>query len=567
MPSYRCPGTSHNIIKTSNILCPNLMQTRENATSDLYPLTSGPQKCTIILLENLAQPDWVNIDCHDQLLPGFLCMSPKDDINMTETGVQQQICIFCSPNVLYFKQKCFVFEWINNLTSNNQKLQKEKKVQGLEQLWELSEVFTATRCPQPPLLTTNNTALQCVQHPDHSYCEVFIPKEDVSGYMVYLDTYKPAPVGDNYFRCVKGSSVHLESICDGSFDCPNDKSDETNCNCIENSTTQFLEHCKFLVSKNKVICGPLYYKTSSGNCILFANKYQKQISFENFNHVSCVNQFDISLQNDLVVDCNISEENHLINVLKGQLSFCKHQMEFPCLEGHSKCFNISHICLYSLTNYGLLFPCRNGGHMETCQFFSCNKHFKCVNSYCIKWTYVCDTKWDCPSGDDEYFLPICGNKSMLCVNMFKCWGQQICVSLISVCDNTLDCPAQDDEQFCELTSFTCPFDCHCRALAVICVGYHIPQSECPFLFITVKLTPKIQQTVSFFTQVLFLTIQNCNVTKIADLGLSETLIFLNMAANSIECVPEQSFQKIEIYKYCLWTETKFLTLMKRPFLS
>ena len=27
--------------------------------------------------------------------------------------------------------------------------------------------------------------------------------------------------------------------------------------------------------------------------------------------------------------------------------------------------------------------------------------FKCSSSYCIPWSYVCDSKWDCPEGDDE----------------------------------------------------------------------------------------------------------------------------------------------------------------------
>ena len=27
--------------------------------------------------------------------------------------------------------------------------------------------------------------------------------------------------------------------------------------------------------------------------------------------------------------------------------------------------------------------------------------FKCLNNYCISWSYVCDGKWDCQRGEDE----------------------------------------------------------------------------------------------------------------------------------------------------------------------
>ncbi len=223
LPSYMCPGTSHNIIpRKPYLLCPNLMQTRENARTNLYPFTSGPQKCTIILLENLAQPDWVNIDCHDKLLPIFFCMSQKDGMNKTEMGIEHQNNIFCSPKVVSFKQRCFAFEWVNNLTPNSKKLQNKGKVQDLTQLHQLIQVFWATRCTSQLVLTTSkadthNSALECERHqvyPQNTlYCQTLISEEDVSGYIVYIEPRRHAPVGDNYFKCARGSSIHLESIC------------------------------------------------------------------------------------------------------------------------------------------------------------------------------------------------------------------------------------------------------------------------------------------------------------------------------------------------------------------
>ena len=76
----------------------------------------------------------------------------------------------------------------------------------------------------------------------------------------------------------------------------------------------------------------------------------------------------------------------------------------PCRLELDVCFDFGDIYKYVLNINCYLIQCKNWDHIENCTNFECNKMFKCFNSYCIPWTYVCDGKWDCLKGSDELHL-------------------------------------------------------------------------------------------------------------------------------------------------------------------
>ena len=122
-------------------------------------------------------------------------------------------------------------------------------------------------------------------------------------------------------------------------------------------------------------------------------------------------------------------------------------------------------------------PCRNGSHLENCEKFECNVMFKCPNYYRVPWTYVCDGKWDCPYGEDEYNIEVCIGKSV-CEKMFKCRNEhRKCISVSNVCDNQLDCLHHDDEMFCELKLLQCPFKCNFLVHTITCIDLQYDNSH------------------------------------------------------------------------------------------
>ncbi len=165
----------------------------------------------------------------------------------------------------------------------------------------------------------------------------------------------------------------------------------------------------------------------------------------------------LSMLNDLIPDCENSDDEPLLTALFGQEdslhSPCSKPLQLPCFQGHSHCFNISDICVYKLGNLGNLNPCRNGAHLEVCENFTCNNKFKCPGYYCLPFGYLCDAKSDCPFGEDEAAC----DRDPDCRDMYRCRGTRQCIHLNDICDNNIDCWNGDDERDCRLYHVECPF--------------------------------------------------------------------------------------------------------------
>ena len=249
---------------------------------------------------------------------------------------------------------------------------------------------------------------------------------------------------------------------------------------------------------------------------------------------------DMTLVDDLVADCGPEAEDEpaLIALTKfDKMLKCRMPHEMPCLEGHPKCFNIANICTYKLNQSGYSFPCRNGGHLENCYRFKCNSKFKCRNSYCIPWSYVCDGKWDCPIGDDENFDLICGNKIM-CIYMFKCSKtSMICVHLATVCDGILDCPLGDDEILCELANSKCPSFCTCLLFAIQCQSniWTINSGRYPYIYLFVEKMPRfpVENMQTYFPKAYVIILP---LNKLSDICgyIPHSCRHLNAGSNSIK---------------------------------
>lgn len=300
--------------------------------------------------------------------------------------------------------------------------------------------------------------------------------------------------------------------------------------------------CKTVMSKNRMLCGPLYFMSFTAECIMFGSKQVSVPHITSYKTVNCNISDDKLLQNDLVVDCDQSGEAHLMDLAQGHPTVCHNPMELPCLDGHSKCFNLSHICVFELNKYSHLYPCRNGGHLENCQQFECNRKFKCPDCYCISWSFVCDSKWDCPSGEDESIHFVCKAKMKSCMSMLKCFEKQVCVPLSSICDASYNCPYHNDEQFCEVKDVPCPANCSCLALALHCKEHHAVQHIYPFLSIFVNNSPFVKTVISKFSCVLFLTMENSSISELDNIIFPETILYLSLRQNMIKTIPIQSFR-------------------------
>ena len=91
---------------------------------------------------------------------------------------------------------------------------------------------------------------------------------------------------------------------------------------------------------------------------------------------------------------NIQNKKIKISSVKGNsllLTKCK-AFEISCGTEAANCYKFTDVCKYKLNTDGSTISCKNGNHLQNCRLFECNSMFKCVKSYCVLWSYVCDGK-------------------------------------------------------------------------------------------------------------------------------------------------------------------------------
>ena len=250
-------------------------------------------------------------------------------------------------------------------------------------------------------------------------------------------------------------------------------------------------------------------------------------------------------KNDPFSDCWTEEEHEQALVfLSTNETFlpCINKYEIPCLEGYQRCFNITDIGMYKLDEYSHLVPCWNGGHLQNCREFECNAKFKCPNSYCISWLFVCDGKWDCPEGVDENQEVFC-HSNMRCSRMFRCHDTYTCILLQNVCDGHIECVLGDDELFCELKDTLCPANCQCILFAISCTDAWIPQNM--YVYISIKFSKVfIIQFVEHGQNVIYLQILNSQLTSPCHIDYPKKLKILDFARNSFKVISKFCFTSL-----------------------
>ena len=412
-----------------------------------------------MLLSNLAEPQWISISCKKHLLASILCQTSKSD-NLQKNNKESKNLekkILCHPNSLLLGEKCYLFLWFNNMNREKLTLQNACHLQGKEVIHSVSKILhiliKSISAPFYPVLSQHNITM-LKRHTHERYVGVdkivhdYVPILKANGFIVCqtnssgINQFK-----GNIFLCRNGHSISVIFVCDGFVDCVNDFTDETSCSRKHSVKTKLKVYSPEVQSKFSYLTA-LFYKSVTGECYKYTSSEWHEFTLRHDREVSkyflCNNhqQIDKILVDDLVPDCGpeAEDEPKMKDLIKhNRLESCLHPHLIPCREGHSKYFHISDVCKYKLNSRHHIFPCRNGGHLESCKEFECNAMFRCMNSYCIPWNYVCDNKWDCPDGHDD-ISGLC-SKSSFCAEMFRCrFTNFICIHLGNLCDEEYNCP-------------------------------------------------------------------------------------------------------------------------------
>ncbi len=542
---------------------------------DTALVSAGSEECACSVMShsNLAKPAWLFADCDSKLLHWVVCFKHQTHIVPTVYNSRVKDQSMCLVGQIEIENRCYAFIWLNKATNTKNTCKNAgagplniNEVQVLTQLAQASSLTSSF----PPVVVSKdgNTSYEIkfsrILHKlEHRKNVVAVDHQ--KSFVVCITHKMFHVIGSNLFACSNDIYIMAEFVCDGKVDCPNDVSDEDNCSCT--------------------LCGSsgkhLLYRSLNGDCrkysvpnvtFVFPDSahLQKEIKSQRDDNIICENERKINkvFLNDLVLDCT-SDEPHFFTLLTGRKIYsCLEDHMLPCLEGHSKCYELKEICVYQLSKNKNLMPCRNGGHLESCKNFQCNIMFKCKSSYCIKWSSVCDDKWDCPQGDDE---TVC-TTSLFCTQMVKCKNtMKKCVHTGSLCDGQNDCPLGDDEILCALELFICPHKCTCLLFAILCqnISQIIINPATNFFFQSIFVhncsLHSFKYLQNYFKNAKIAHLVGCSLQTFCQMLPIRHLVILNLALNNLTALMNNCFGTVSLLQVLKVNDNQIKSIHQHSF--
>ena len=205
----------------------------------LKTLHPSKHPCTLLLLTNVAEVKWINVNCLQKMLNQILCKmnSQKHKTNYT---MNSRFYRTCSRWHITYKDRCLLFIWYE-VTSKQINIMCSS-VNGiplsLAQMRNLKFVFSAISSAFPAILITSRyNSDQVIKFSYEKYVgtyKTFIESISVTkarGFHICSVSKEISFNGSLGYHCKNEGMILFIYLCDGIFDCPNDQSDEESCSC------------------------------------------------------------------------------------------------------------------------------------------------------------------------------------------------------------------------------------------------------------------------------------------------------------------------------------------------
>ena len=558
-----------------------LFQFKPEKRFQLYPSLKRGKECTMLLVTNLAYPQWVSVSCDQRILRHVVCVK---EINEGNVSAKREIPLkMTCPNATLLRNKtCYRLVWFNNtiheIVSNNIVSHVCKICSGYKMTIKNNAIFkflfTAIESEQLVLLSLSkvkSSLINLLRYKKlwltHKFEMKNVSITKASGYFACSMGMKNTVF--NFGNCFQNKeNVYMSSLYLSDLD-----------NIITHSNTS-LEGLEWQCIKShqsypkqeqdtaSCSCFPLFYQSISGYCSTYNMQiFQPEITHS--NTLSLNNSDETSICRDIGRHCAVDELPLKHTLKNAKVTPCNTQHLFKCGNNDMGCFNILDVCLYRLDILWNLFPCWSGSHIMQCKYFECSQYYKCPGYYCIPWNYVCDGKWDCPYGHDELGIHGCG-PTRTCKQMFKCWNSQVCIHMFDICNNFKDCPKKDDEAMCELRDVNCPRMCKCLNFAVMCTV--IPKNE-KFFFnsplVSFHFVSTNINSLKFLDKAKFLAVLNVShnsITSICDsVHKLNKLKIIDVSSNYISQISSRCFSGFEKLHLIRFSRNKLIHILEELF--
>ncbi len=547
---------AHSYTQVTDTTSSSLAEVRQLARLHAQPMILEGYDCTVMILGNLAQLEWLPIPCDQPYLKTVVCESTAEPsvpppvyflARCLEGYVPlSTICLSVSYSGTNFGQLLSQdsFQTINNTENRVDGLFQNVSLlleDQLDRFWPLErEVHLLWNRNGQTFAVTLQKILDMFL--DGFWVRRLFASTRTAGRMVFdmklKLTNKRYSLKGQRFVCNNLEIIRTIWMCDGKHDCEHGE-DEQYCDCdsaeVSNQKELFLFKCTVQTNIPPRLCQKPCLRYFTNPVQLAENKW------------SCSSGKEILKRylNDSVPDCPEQDDENRMKLSIMRNLGCADKSQIQCFSDSEICFSFHKLCIYEVDAFGNLFTCRNGFHLSECKEAQCNNKHKCFNSYCIPNSYVCNGKWDCKHGEDENNC-----QASNCFHWFKCKETSICLPVEHICDHIIDCPMHDDELLCNVS---CPHNCTCYNLAAVCqvsLGTFLSKFH-SFLFMHFQWSLVSKLLVASCTHASHIIISNSNLDllcfEVSD--LLSVVAYLNLNDNKLVSVSPKCFDSFAMLRY------------------
>ena len=88
--------------------CIDFEDVKSNALSAVFPHSSKVQLCVMMLLSNLAEPEWVQVNCNKKLLLHVVCMKQTSTMADHINQIKVLDTNLCASGFVLKENKCYL---------------------------------------------------------------------------------------------------------------------------------------------------------------------------------------------------------------------------------------------------------------------------------------------------------------------------------------------------------------------------------------------------------------------------------------------------------------------------
>ena len=89
----------------------NLTNVKELAVKTIQPAMHKLKLCTVMLLSNLAYPEWIHVDCDEKLLSDVVCSTGNPEMVEINVITRNRTRKMCPLPQIMKNSSCYLFLW------------------------------------------------------------------------------------------------------------------------------------------------------------------------------------------------------------------------------------------------------------------------------------------------------------------------------------------------------------------------------------------------------------------------------------------------------------------------